>query len=290
MAFSRTFDHDHKMTKGTLRWSRPPAGLALVAGTLLCLAPAPAFAQVAQPGTLSSQAAAPPRADGRRTMGRLLANLGRDVVGVFATDSLRPLLIGSAATGVAAIFDHEISDAIGDPESDFGEIGNAAGGGLVVGGVVAVLFVAGRLSDHQRFRAATYDVLTGTLVTQAYTSLIKVAVNRPRPYGSTSRIDSSFPSGHSSTSFAMATVLERHYGWKAGVPGYAVASIVAASRVRSDHHYISDVVAGSTLGIIVGRAAVRMNGKPLPASGGARRTSVSISPVGRAGLQVAIVF
>jgi membrane-associated phospholipid phosphatase len=290
MAFSRTFDDDHKVTEGALRWSRQPAGLALVAGALLCLAPAPAFAQVAQPGAQPPQAAAPPRADGRRTMGLLLANLGRDVVGVFATESLRPLLIGSAATGVAAIFDDEISDAIGDPESDFGRVGDAAGGGLVVGGVVTALFVAGRLSDHQRFRDATYDLLTGTLVTQAYTLLIKTAVNRTRPSGSASRAESSFPSGHSSTSFAMATVLERHYGWKAGVPGYAVASLIAASRVRYNHHYLSDVVAGSTLGIIVGRAAVRMNGKPLPASGGSRRTSVSISPVGLAGLQVAVVF
>jgi len=290
MVFSRPFGDDHRLMKGTLRWSRPPAGLALVAGTLLCLAPAPAFAQVAQPRTPSSQAAAPPRADGRRTMGLLLANLGRDVVGVFATESLHPLLIGSAATGVAAIFDDDISGAIGDPESDFGRVGDAAGGGLVVGGVVTALFVAGRLSDHQRFRDATYDLLTGTLVTQAYSLVIKVAVNRTRPSGSTSRIDSSFPSGHSSTSFAMATVLERHYGWKAGVPGYAVASLIAASRVRYDHHYLSDVVAGSTLGIIVGRAAVRTNSKPLPASNGARRASLSISPVGRVGLQVAIVF
>jgi hypothetical protein len=65
---------------------------------------------------------------------------------------------------------------------------------------------------------------------------------------------------------------------------------------RSEHeqcnhnHYLSDVVAGSALGIIVGRAAVRMNGQRLPASGGPRRTSVSISPVGRAGLQVAVAF
>jgi len=276
--------------RGALRRGREPAGLALVAGALLCLAPAPALAQVVQPGSWPSQAAAPRRADGRRTMGLLLANLGRDVVGVFATESLRPLIIGSAATGVAAIFDDDVCNAIGDPESDFGSVGDTAGGGLVVGGVVAALFAAGRLSDHQRFRDATYDVATGMLVTQAYTSLIKVAVNRPRPDGSTSRIQSSFPSGHSSSSFAMATVLERHYGWKAGVPGYTVASLIAASRVRYNRHYLSDVVAGGTLGIIVGRAAVRMNGKPLPASGGSRRTSVSISPVGRAGLQVAVVF
>jgi membrane-associated phospholipid phosphatase len=42
----------------------------------------------------------------------------------------------------------------------------------------------------------------------------------------------SFPSGHTTVTFASATVLQRHFGWKIGLPAYAVASYVAASRVE----------------------------------------------------------
>ena len=53
--------------------------------------------------------------------------------------------------------------------------------------------------------------------------------------------------------FASATVLQRHFGWKVGVPAYAVASYVAASRVEVKHHYLSDVAFGAALGIVAGR-------------------------------------
>ena len=38
------------------------------------------------------------------------------------------------------------------------------------------------------------------------------------------------PSGHAASAFTAATVLQRHYGLKTGIPAYAVAAYVAASR------------------------------------------------------------
>jgi membrane-associated phospholipid phosphatase len=55
-----------------------------------------------------------------------------------------------------------------------------------------------------------------------------------------------------------------------------VASAVAVSRLQRNKHYLSDVMAGATLGYIVGRTVVRVNGRPLEASGG---THVTVSPV-----------
>ena len=55
-------------------------------------------------------------------------------------------------------------------------------------------------------------------------------------------------------SFASATVLQRHFGWKVGLPAYAVASYVAASRVEMKRHYLSDVAFGAALGIVAGRS------------------------------------
>jgi membrane-associated phospholipid phosphatase len=70
--------------------------------------------------------------------------------------------------------------------------------------------------------------------------------------------------------------VERHYGWKGGLPAYALASAVAVSRLQRDKHYLSDVMAGATLGYIVGRTVVRVNGRPLEPS---RGPQVSVSPV-----------
>ena len=60
-------------------------------------------------------------------------------------------------------------------------------------------------------------------------------------------------SGHSSSAFATATVLQRHYGWKAGVPAYALGSYVALARMSWNKHHATDVVMGAGLGIAAGR-------------------------------------
>ena len=71
----------------------------------------------------------------------------------------------------------------------------------------------------------------------------------------------SFPSGHSSVTFATATVLQRNFGWKAGVPAYALASYVAASRVQMKRHFFSDVAFGAAIGIVAGRTVTVGRGR-----------------------------
>jgi membrane-associated phospholipid phosphatase len=79
---------------------------------------------------------------------------------------------------------------------------------------------------------------------------LKYTTSRTRPDGSN---DTSFPSGHTASATATATVLQRYFGWKAGVPAYAFAAYVGASRIASDKHHLSDVLMGATLGIAAGR-------------------------------------
>ena len=93
-----------------------------------------------------------------------------------------------------------------------------------------------------------------------------------RPDGSSR---SSFPSGHASGTFASATVLQRHYGWKVGIPAFGVASYVAASRLAENKHYLSDVVFGAAIGLTAGRTvtfgmgSTRFEVSPMAARGGA---------------------
>jgi hypothetical protein len=56
--------------------------------------------------------------------------------------------------------------------------------------------------------------------------------------------------------FATATVLERHLGWRRSILGYTIASYVAASRLHDNRHFLSDVVFGAAVGSIAGRTVV----------------------------------
>ena len=59
---------------------------------------------------------------------------------------------------------------------------------------------------------------------EVLTLAVKAAVRRTRPEGA----GFSFPSGHATITFASATVLQQHFGWKVGVPAYAVAALFFA--------------------------------------------------------------
>lgn len=62
----------------------------------------------------------------------------------------------------------------------------------------------------------------------------------------------SFPSGHATTSFGMAYMLSIFYPiWPVQVAAFAVAGLIAFSRVYVGEHYPSDVLTGAALGVLV---------------------------------------
>lgn len=138
-----------------------------------------------------------------------------------------------------------------------------------VGSALAV-YVAGRARDQKKVSHLGMDLLRAQIVTSILTTGVKYATQRERPDGSNNH---SFPSGHASITFATATVIERHLGWRMSVLGYGVASYVAASRLHDNRHYLSDVVFGAAVGAIGGRT-VTQHGRnewgmaPVPVPGG----------------------
>lgn len=63
-----------------------------------------------------------------------------------------------------------------------------------------------------------------------------------------------WPSGHTSSSFTVASVLDEFYGPKVGIPAYVLASLVAYRMMDTGDHWASDVVFGATLGWVVGHS------------------------------------
>jgi hypothetical protein len=197
--------------------------------------------------------------DKRRTMRSYGYNLVHNFASVVQRDNHKPLLITAALTAASFTVDNDLEDYFHNhPHDDFARIGANLGGSVAVGAVTIGLFSAGRIARGDRFRAASYDLSQAIILTQVYTTALKVVVQRERPDESNNR---SFPSGHASNAFAIASVTARHYP-KLAVPAYAFGAFVAVSRMAAEKHHFSDIVAGSGLGLSIGRVVVRRNGRP----------------------------
>jgi membrane-associated phospholipid phosphatase len=267
--------------------------LAAACGLALVLAggiPAVADDDLSAPRTITPPPEQEPRrseGDGRRTLRRLPANVGHGFLGVFSQDNLGPAVLGGAAAAVSSVWDDEVRSSVKPGQLNWSSSLETAGGPIYSTVFVVGMFAGGRFA-HGRFRAATYDMLEASLVNLGYTEALKVAVGRERP---NQQDNKSFPSGHTSNAFALAAVAERHYGWKLGVPAYLLAGLVGASRLNEDKHWLSDVMAGATLGYVVGRTVVRVNSRAL--DHGAATTTLTVTPIlGRRarGVQMSLSF
>ena len=127
--------------------------------------------------------------------------------------------------------------------------GNALGSLPIQLGTALATYALGKSTHNSTVTSLGSELFRAQVVSGAITQGLKFAVDRTRPDGTAY----SFPSGHTSSAFATATVLERNFGWKVGVPAYGIASWVAASRMESKRHYLSDVAFGAAVGIVAGR-------------------------------------
>jgi hypothetical protein len=158
--------------------------------------------------------------------------------------------------GVLALAVHSVDDDVnrhlkggGASKAFFGP-GRLVGNGAVLLGVTLGTYAFGRATDNRVVSHLGMDLLRSLAVSGTLTYAVKLTVRRDRPTGNCC----SFPSGHASATFAFASVLWRHLGWKAAVPTYTLATYVATSRLHKDVHFLSDVVFGAAIGVVSGRA------------------------------------
>ena len=119
-------------------------------------------------------------------------------------------------------------------------------------------------------------------------SLLRELIHERRLDGSDRK---SFPSGHTSVSFAAAASLEKRYGWHAGFLALVIASFVGLARVEANKHYVRDVLAGAAIGtasglLLTSKRDDRVRLTPWAATGGggidlgAKRPSVGSGLIG----------
>ncbi len=127
-------------------------------------------------------------------------------------------------------------------------------------------------SDKEEWFTNGVMYIETLLIANGLKELAKLAVNRKRPYMYSDRdlpqdeIDNgdwakSMPSGHTTFAFASAAFLTytfcRYFPdspWRipVSIGSYAIATGVAALRVSSGKHFLSDVLAGAAIGTVVG--------------------------------------
>jgi membrane-associated phospholipid phosphatase len=137
----------------------------------------------------------------------------------------------------------------------FTQIGN----GFITLAIAVILFLA-----SERFLA--YELILGTLTLWLVVVLVKFLIHRSRPFIRLAQarvvgyrpLGRSFPSGHTSQVFFMATLIAQHFHASVWVVFllYAVALLVGITRMYIGAHYPRDVLAGAILGTAWGLLGV----------------------------------
>jgi hypothetical protein len=176
------------------------------------------------------------------------------VAQLYAPDQLA-IEAGLLATTIALIpYDRQISDDLNE-DTPITEGSTKNGDGVAVGlTVIAAGLGAGKWIDGDAGRSAEVLVQSFAL-TEGFTELLKHTTRRNRPEGGG---HDSFPSGHTSYSFAMATYLQRTIsdddpggvGWL-GYFAYAPAAYVGIDRLEAKRHWPTDVAFGAFLGVLM---------------------------------------
>jgi hypothetical protein len=158
--------------------------------------------------------------------------------------------------------DRMTGDEIGESDRQVAWSRHISNAGSIysVAAVAGSFYLLGRAKKNDRARE------TGLLSAEAIINSIivegalKGITQRARPLDGVERSEffdggSSFPSGHSTQAWAVATVIAHEYKDRRAVQiaAYGIASAVSVARFTGHKHYLSDVVAGSALGWGIGR-------------------------------------
>jgi membrane-associated phospholipid phosphatase len=139
-------------------------------------------------------------------------------------------------------------------------------------GMLGGFYLAGALGNNDKAAAVAQDGLSACIIASGIvTPAIKFATGRARPrenvgvahfrpFNGSYALNSSFPSGHPTQAFALASVISGHYddAW-VKYSSYTVAGLVGVARSYHDAHFASDVLAGALVGTLVGQSVVEYN-------------------------------
>jgi membrane-associated phospholipid phosphatase len=150
------------------------------------------------------------------------------------------------------------------------------GSGLYPAFLLGGFYIYGAAAKDKKAKQVALGGVQVFIMTGITTQIIKHLTHRHRPYQNdpsnprlwdgpfTGWDYTSFPSGHTSTAFALASLISSVYKDKiwVGIVSYTLATGVAWSRVYENKHWPSDVLIGAALGFAIGKTVYHvMEGK-----------------------------
>lgn len=174
-----------------------------------------------------------------------------DFTSPLTTDAKYFTIPGMVVTyGITAFEDQKLSNEAKtelyieatEKQRKYAHYGDFLGNGVLNGTYFLVQVFAGNYDN-------AWHMFNATLHTSIVTWLMKYTFHERRPSGSNYF---SFPSGHTSNTFAFASVAAINHSWPVGLISIGIASFVGYSRIVDNAHWLHDVVGGMVIGASYG--------------------------------------
>lgn len=166
---------------------------------------------------------------------------------------------------------------------EWNDLFSVAGHPAIHIGAAALLYSGSLFAQSSRLHGFSTDLIDALVLTDVSNVSLKHVFDSDRPNGE----PLGFPSGHTASSFAAASVVESHFGLFPGLLAYALAGAVGWHRIDARKHELSDVLGGAAIGYVIGKSAT---GKSLLSSGDVRIVPYSDPHGGGTGIGIAWSF
>jgi len=185
----------------------------------------------------------------------------------------------AAGTGMLMVLDDEINytiqkDIRGSTSDVMADIFEPFGNGAFTFTGLAAFYIFGHFNENEKATRTTLIATESFLITSLYTTVLKYSFGRARPHNADTNHDdshmhfdgfsiknNSFPSGHTSTAFAIATVVANEYEETPYIKpiSYGLATLTGLSRINNQKHWASDIFIGAALGYFTSKTLLRLH-------------------------------
>ncbi len=199
----------------------------------------------------------------------------RDIIVAPAKWDKRKIITATSLIGISALAmtqDAKIQKLAQDNRTEFTgyvctNLLEPWGSGVYSLSTMGLFYLQGSIFKNERSKKTALLGIKTYFVTGALVTIPKLLFNRYRPYhGETpdpmvwkgpfsGRYYRSFVSGHTTSIFALSTIVASEYKEKKFVPyiAYSIATLAALSRIHDDKHWASDIIAGAAFGYAMGK-------------------------------------
>jgi membrane-associated phospholipid phosphatase len=184
-------------------------------------------------------------------------------------------------SGALIATDHKTADLLPNTEDQTTWSGRVSqlGAAYTLAGFSGATYLIGKATDNSHAKETGLLSLEALGHAQLLALGLKTITQRERPLdenpGGTGfwKGGDAFPSGHATSSFAVAAVFAYEYRDHIAVPitAYSLASLISVSRLSARRHWASDIFVGGSMGFLIGRYVYKHHHDPkLPGSPGYR--------------------